>query len=127
MAGDLDALAGAWEITERLTAGVDSREPDDDAKFMWFRPKVILSGDAWAAWEMPYLAQSGLSFGEIDVTRADLHEPWLQRGIFDVTNDILRLCMAGEPSNPRPRSFRSTSDNGCVLYVARRSNEPLPE
>jgi hypothetical protein len=126
MSGDLADLAGAWEITARLTAGRDDREPDDGPKYLWFLCDVIVTGDEWAAWEMPFSARSGPAHGLIDVTCADLLEPWEQSGIFRVQDGILELCMAGEANEARPTAFSSTESNGHVLYVARRSNEPLP-
>ena len=119
-------LLGAWRITERLTAGVDDREPDDDAKFLWFLDDSIVTGDQWAAWNMAYISRGNPDYGEIDVTRNDLNQTWLQRGIFSVSDDTLKLCMAGDESDVRPIEFASTSSNSCVLYVAVKCTEPLP-
>jgi hypothetical protein len=120
-------LSGAWQIQERLSAGVDDRESDDDAKFLWFLDEVIVTGDEWAAWEMPYVVRGGPTTGEIDITRRDRNEQWLQRGIFEVTSPQLRLCLAGAATDDRPEAFASTEENGHVLYVATKSEEPLPE
>ena len=120
------SLRGAWRITQRLDAGFDDREPDDDDKFLWFLDDTIVTGDRWAAWDMPYVARDGTDCGEIDVTRDDVNKPWLQRGIFSVSDNTLRLCMAGRDSDARPNEFASTPTNRYLLYIAERSTEPLP-
>jgi hypothetical protein len=120
-------LLGAWEIIERLDAGKADREPDDDSKYIWFLSDRMVSGDEWAAWDLPYAVRSSQGAGEIDVTRSDRLEPWLQPGIFEVAGRELKLCMAGSRQESRPTSFSSTEANGCVLYVARRSEKELPK
>jgi len=120
------SILGAWRITQRLDAGVDDREPDDDDKFLWFLPESIVTGDRWAAWGMPYVATGGPNAGRIDITRNDLNNPWLQRGIFSVANGILKLCMAGHESDERPNEFTSTPSNNHLMYVASRCDEPVP-
>lgn len=120
-------LLGAWEIMERLDSGRNERPDTDDPKHLWFLPDRIVSGDQWAAWEMPYKARSHQAGGEIDVTRADRWEPWLELGIFEIAGNELRLCMAGSPKGPRPTSFTSSEANGCTLYIARRSQKARPQ
>ena len=120
-------LLGAWEIIQRLTGGVDDREPDDDSKYLWFQQNIIVTGDEWAAWDMPYVVRGEADCGQIDIMREDLWEPWLQQGIFQVEADILKLCMAGRANHPRPQIFSSSADNECVLYVAKRCEKPCPD
>jgi hypothetical protein len=127
VSGEAGELSGTWEITHRLTAGADDSESDDDPKYLWFLSNIIITGDEWAAWDMPFVARSGRGHGELDVTRADSREPWVQLGIFDIAGDVLRLCMAASAGDPRPDAFSSTKSNGCVVYVARRSQKALPE
>ncbi len=125
--GDQRLLVGGWEITMRLYAGEDDREPDDDAKYLWFLTDRIITGDAWAAWEMPYSARAGSAIGEIDVMRADYNEPFLQRGIFQVEGDVLRLCLSPEGVMEPPSGFTSTIENDCLLYLAKRSSVSPPD
>jgi hypothetical protein len=119
-------LLGGWRILRRLTAGIDDREPDDDDKYLWFLADILVTGDDFAAWDMPYSIAGSIEAGTIDVHRDDLNTPWLQRGIFAVSNDRLVLCMSPDPVGGRPTDFSSTPENGAVYYEAERTTKPPP-
>ncbi len=119
-------LIGGWRIVRRLTAGIDDREPDDDDKYLWFLTDIVVTGDDFAAWDMPYSTAGAIASGTIDVHRNDLNAPWLQRGIFAVSDDRLVLCMSPGPSSGRPTDFSSTPENGTVYYEAERTPKPPP-
>lgn len=119
-------LLGGWRIVRRLTAGIDDREPDDDDKYLWFLGHIVVTGDDFAAWHMPYVIAGSPESGTIDVQREDLNTPWLQQGIFSVSGDRLQLCLSPDPGAERPIVFSSTPDNGAVYYEAERTLKPPP-
>jgi uncharacterized protein (TIGR03067 family) len=119
-------LAGAWRVVRLVDAGqVVPREEGDD-HFLWFTPDVIVTGDQWAAWHMPYVIRADCAPMELDVTRDDLEPSWVQKSIVEVKGDTLRICGAGTARRRRPAKFTSTASNKQLLYVAERCDEPLP-
>jgi uncharacterized protein (TIGR03067 family) len=125
-------LHGAWRVVSLTIAGeVVPRETYDDgedfAHYFWFADGVITTGDRWAAWEMPFTMKVDRQPMEIDITRDDLPNSWLQQCIFEIRGDTLRICGAGSVDKPRPSQFTSTGANDQMLYVAERCDEPLPE
>jgi uncharacterized protein (TIGR03067 family) len=122
-------LRGAWRVIMLTGAGENLLREEDgnDCQFLWFTDEVIVTGDKWAAWDIPYTMKADRTPMEIDILRDDLQDPWLQKCIFEVGGDKLRICAAGSPTMPRPSQFSSTVDDQQVLYVAERCNEPLPQ
>ena len=120
-------LCGAWRVVQLISAGEDvTREEEDDYHYLWFTPEIIVSGDRWAAWHMPYAIRADRAPMEIDITRDDLAKPWLQKGIFEVTGDTLRICGAGSARRRRPVKLSRTASNKQVLYTAERCDVPRP-
>ena len=126
MTGQRTSLLGAWQITQRVAAGEDALEPGDEPRFLWFLSDHIVTGDQWAAWNMPYSTAGAPTHGTLDVTRADQRDPWVEPGIYALDSGTLRLCMAGHPMSKRPTEFASTPENGWTLYVLVPSDEAVP-
>lgn len=120
-------LLGAWRIIKILNAGEALEREEDDEQFLWLLEEKIVTGDEWAAWDMPYKLKSDHFPIEIDVTRDDLNESFIDKGLIEVSNQEIKICMSGEEGRPRPSDFTSTPENGQTLYVGIRCNEPLPE
>ena len=125
-------LQGAWKVVSLTIAGeVVPRETYDDgedfAHYFWFADGEITTGDRWAAWEMPFTINVDCQPMEININRDDLPNSWIQKCIFEVTGDTLRICGAGSVDRPRPSQFTSTPVNGQMLYLAERCDEPLPQ
>jgi uncharacterized protein (TIGR03067 family) len=120
-------LRGAWRVARLTDSGKEAPREEDDDHFLWFTDEVIVTGDQWAAWDMPYTMWCDRTPMEIDITRDDLAESWVQKCIFEVKGDTLRICGAASAARPRPSRFSSTAANKQVLYVAERCAEPRPE
>jgi uncharacterized protein (TIGR03067 family) len=121
-------LRGAWKVVTLTDAGEDMprEEGGEDFHFLWFTDGVIVTGDKWAAWRVPYAMNVDRTPMEMDITRDDLVHSWVQKCIFEVAGDTLRICGGGSRTSSRPSEFTSTEDDDQVLYVAERCNEPLP-
>lgn len=120
-------IRGAWRVDRVLVGGVQEPKGEDDEHFLWFTDDVIITGNADAAWEMPF-ALEGTSFpARIGITRSDRLEPWVERALVTVKGDVLQLCSAGAGNHGRPDRFESSEANGWTLYVATRCAEPAPE
>jgi len=133
MSGDKAALevmarlCGAWRVVQLIVAGEDvTRQEEDDYHYLWFTPEIIVTGDRWAAWHMPYALRADRAPMEIDITRDDLVTPWVQKSIIEVNGDTLRICGTGSVRRRRPAKFSSTASNKQVLYTAERGDEPRP-
>lgn len=130
------ALDGAWRVLRITDAGSDATFHDDDKDhsdarptptFLWFTDQTIVAGDGVAAWDMPCRILGSSAHHEIDISRTDRREPWVQRCIIEVIEDTLRIRGAAAATMPRPKEFTSTVENGQVLYLAERCHEPLPK
>jgi hypothetical protein len=124
------------EVVSITDSGADATYHEDDLDyegarptppFFWFANDIIVVGDQGAAWEMPYKVFGTKAPVEIDITRADRWDPWLQRCIVEVVGDTLRICGAGSETQPRPVNFTSSADDEQILYVAERCDEPVPK
>lgn len=119
-------LQGAWRVDRVIIAGVEEPKEEEDELFLWINDGAIITGNADAAWDMPYEMIEGGSPARIDITRTDRWEPWTEKAIVEVEGDSLRLCSAGSGENDRPDQFESSVANGWTLYFARRCDEPVP-
>jgi uncharacterized protein (TIGR03067 family) len=120
------ALLGAWRVVQTVVEGTEEVREEGDEHFLWFTHEAIVTGDQWAAWDMPYSIRDYCVPMQIDIRRQDRGQPWLQLGIFEIADDTLRVCVAGAAANPRPSAPESTPTNGHILYTAKRCDEPLP-
>lgn len=119
-------LLGCWRVDRVIIAGVMEAKEEEDEHFLWINEGTIITGDAWAAWDMPYVLLEGGSIGKIDITRNDQLKPWTEKAIVTVEGDSLQLCSAGTGESDRPDQFKSSSTNGWTLYQGSRCNEPVP-
>jgi uncharacterized protein (TIGR03067 family) len=119
-------LRGAWRVDCVIVAGVETPKEDEDEHFLWFNDEVIITGNADAAWDMPYVLLGNGSPAKIDITRNDRWEPWTERALIKVEGDALQLCSAGSAEKDRPVQFESSVENGWTLYLGSRCNEPVP-
>jgi hypothetical protein len=114
-------------LSENASGKENSNTEDGESShFLWFNEEIIVTGDSWAAWEMPYRLQCDRFPMEIDITREDLPESWLQKCIFELADNTLQICGAGSAVVPRPSGFSSSIANQQILYIAKRCNEPQP-
>jgi hypothetical protein len=145
-------MQGAWQVVKVVIAGESNiensfvvelvsadfevhtldfqenyAEEEESPRFLWFDKEIIITGDEWAAWDMPYQLQCDRSPMEIDITRNDLQQSWLQKCIFEISGDVLQICGSGLAILPRPSAFTSSITNQQILYVANRCNEPRPD
>src|SRR4051812_37894583 len=77
-------LRGAWRVDRVLTGGVEKRKEEGDEHFLWFTDDVITTGNADAAWDMPYELVADGSPAKIDITRNDRWEPWTEQALVRV-------------------------------------------
>jgi uncharacterized protein (TIGR03067 family) len=120
-------LYGAWKIVKTVISGEVKQREEDDEHFLWFLEDKIVTGDEWAAWEMPYEIKKNKFPIEIDIVRDDLNESFLDKGIISISNKEIILCMAGHKDRQRPSEFESNLENNQTLYIGIKCNEPLPE
>jgi uncharacterized protein (TIGR03067 family) len=118
---------GAWRIERVIAAGEENPREDEDEHFLWFTDDAIITGNADAAWEMPYVVVESGPPAQINITRNDRWEPWTERAVVKIEGDALQLCSAGSAENDPPNGFESSAANGWTLYLATRSDEPVPE
>jgi uncharacterized protein (TIGR03067 family) len=118
---------GAWRILRVITAGEEEAREDDDEHFLWFTDDTIITGNADAAWDMPYHVVAIGPPTRIDIMRSDRRKPWKEQAIVKVEGDSLQLCSSGSPDTDRPIAFESSADNRWTLYFGIRCEEPLPD
>src|SRR5947208_1172447 len=67
-------LRGAWRVDRAIVGGVETPKEAGDEHFLWFTDEVVITGNADAAWEMPYTVLGSGSPAKIDITRNDRWE-----------------------------------------------------
>lgn len=109
-----------------IIAGVEKPKEEEDVHFLWINDNAIITGNADAAWDMPYVLLESDSPAKIDITRNDRWEPWTEKAIVKVEGDSLQLCSAESGKGDRPDKFESSAANGWTLYLGSRCDEPVP-
>jgi uncharacterized protein (TIGR03067 family) len=119
-------LRGAWRVERVIEAGMEVSREEGDEHFLWFTDEAIITGNAEAAWDLPYSFVGSGPPIEIDITRNDRWEPWTERAIVKVEGDALQVCSAGSADKGTPDRFESSAATGWTLYIATRCDEPVP-
>lgn len=61
----------------------------------------------------------------LDHTPTESNDPqyvgYLSQGIFEVGNDVAKICVADDPADVRPKTFDT---NSCLLFIVRRVSAP---
>jgi uncharacterized protein (TIGR03067 family) len=122
---DKAALQGTWKVTASESKG--EKVPAEDLKdlFLIFRGDAILIREAGKTQEnFSYVLNPTKKIKEIDVTlKVGPQKGRIDRGIYEIDGDTLRICIQSNKKAPRPREFRSVAGMDLWLVVLQRTKE----
>jgi uncharacterized protein (TIGR03067 family) len=116
---DKEKLQGAWRVIVAEKNG-EKRDREDLVKV-----QIVIAGDKLTIKD-PRLSDEGMVYQldprkkpkEINLRGAETKE--VNRGIYALDGDELKICFANEPGKARPTDFTAKAKSGRVLVVAKR-------
>ena len=122
---DRAALQGTWKVTASTSKGEKVPAEDLKALFLIFRGDAILIREGGKSAEnFSYLLDPTKKIKEIDLTlKVGAQAGKVDRGIYQIDGDTLRICIQSNKDAPRPREFRSPAGSDLWLVVLQRTKE----
>lgn len=122
---DKAALQGVWKVTASVSKG--DKVPADDLKdlYLIFRGDSILIREGGKTEEnFAYLIDPTKDTKEINVTlKVGPQKGRVDKGIYQIDGDTLRICIQTDKDSARPREFSSPAGSQLWLVVLQRSKE----
>ena len=122
---DKAALQGTWKITASVSKGDRATAEEIKDLFLIFRGDAILVREEGKS-------QENFSFQLDPLTKTKAIDLILKigpqkgrvdRGIYEIDGDTLRICIQSNKDSPRPREFVSRTGSELWLVVLQRSKE----
>jgi uncharacterized protein (TIGR03067 family) len=117
---DLDKLQGSWKIVSLEKDG--KKQPEDALKSL----KVIIKDDKFILKEGDKDAESSIKLDPsakpkaIDLTVKEGDAAKTIKGIYQLADDDLKICAAGDPNADRPKDFATKPKANVGLVVLKR-------
>ena len=122
---DKAALKGTWKVTASVSKGDKATADEIKDLFLIFRGDAILVREDGKAQENFFYALDALKkTKEIDlILKVGPQKGRVDRGIYEIDGDTLRICIQSNKDSPRPRDFRSPAGSDLWLVTLQRSKE----
>jgi uncharacterized protein (TIGR03067 family) len=119
---DKAGLQGTWKVTSSVSKGVKA-EPEEI--FLIFRGDAILiREDGKTAENFSFLLDPSKKPKEIDLTlKVGAQKGRVDRGIYQLDGDTLRICIQSNKDAPRPGEFVSPQNSELWLVTLQRTKE----
>ena len=122
---DKGALQGTWKVIASESKG--EKVPAEDIKdlFLIFRGEAILIREGGKTQDnFSFLLDPLKKIKEIDVTlKVGPQKGRVDRGIYEIDGDKLRICIQANKDEARPREFMSRANSELWLVVLQRTKE----
>lgn len=122
---DKAALQGTWKVTASESKG--DKVPADELKnlYLLFRGNAILIREAGKTEDnFSFLLDPAKKVKEIDLTlKVGPQKGRIDRGIYEIDGNTLRICIQSNKDAPRPREFRSDAGSDLWLVTLQRTKE----
>jgi uncharacterized protein (TIGR03067 family) len=116
---DLDLLKGKWTIVSVIEDGKPN-EDENGGTITFAEDKMVLQvkdGEHSGTFKLNATKKPK----QIDVTPLDGDEKGkVMEGIYELTKDGLKICIADHAGTTRPTAFISKEDSGVVLLTLKR-------
>jgi uncharacterized protein (TIGR03067 family) len=116
---DLDLVKGKWTIVSVIEDG-KTNEEESGGTITFAEDKMVLQvrdGEHTGTFKL----DTGKKPKQIDVTPLDGPEKGkVMEGIYELTKDGLKICIADHAGTIRPTAFASKEDSGLVLLTLKR-------
>lgn len=125
-------MVGVWELVSIVERGVDVTEKSGVIDGRELIVYDFRSDGTYSVSAGGRLFESGtwrtdttVSPMQLDHTPTESDDPqylgYVSQGIYEVGNDIAKICIADDPPDVRPKSFDT---NSCLLFIIRRVLAP---
>lgn len=122
---DRAALQGTWKVVESVSKG--EKVPADDLKdlFLIFKGDAILIREGGKTAEnFTFTLDPTKKTKEIDLTlKVGPQKGRVDRGIYEIDGERLRICIQANKDAARPREFVSRPNTELWLVVLQRTKE----
>lgn len=120
---DKTALQGVWKVTASEQNGEKVAAEDIKDLFLIFKQDSILIREGGKTEEkFTFLLDPVKKPKEIDLTiRFGPNEGKVDRAIYQIEGDTLRICIQSNRDSPRPREFSTRGNGKMWLVVLQRS------
>ena len=122
---DKSALKGTWKVTASVSKGEKATADEIKDLFLIFRGDAILVREDGKAHEnFSYTLDPAKKTKEIDlILKIGSQKGRIDRGIYEIDGDTLRICIQSNKDSPRPGEFRSPAASDLWLVTLQRSKE----
>ena len=119
---DRAALQGTWKVTESVSKG--EKAPPEDLFLIFRGDAILIREEGKTAENFSYLLDPSKKPKEIDLTvKVGAQKGRIDRAIYQLDGDTLRICIQTDKAAPRPREFVSPKDSSIWLVVLQRTKE----
>jgi uncharacterized protein (TIGR03067 family) len=119
---DRAALQGTWKVTESVSKG--EKAPLEDLFLIFRGDAILVREEGKTAENFSFLLNPTKKPKEIDLTiKVGAQKGRLDRGIYKIDGDTLRICIQTDKDAPRPTEFASPKDSSLWLVVLQRTKE----
>jgi uncharacterized protein (TIGR03067 family) len=122
---DQIALQGAWKVTASISKGERSAPAEIKDLYLIFRGNAILIREDGKTQEnFAFTLDPAKKPKEIDLTlKVGPQKGRVDRAIYEIDGDTLRICIQSDKDAPRPGEFASPAGSKLWLIVLKRSKE----
>ena len=122
---DKAALQGTWKVTASISKGDKATAEEIKDLHLIFRGDAILVREDGKAQENFIFNLDPLKkIKEVDlILKVGPQKGRIDRGIYEIDGDTLRICIQSNKDSPRPRDFRSPAGSDLWLVTLQRSKE----
>jgi uncharacterized protein (TIGR03067 family) len=122
---DKAALQGTWKVTASISKGDKATAEEIKDLHLIFRGDAILVREDGKAQENFFFNLDPLKkIKEVDlILKVGPQKGRIDRGIYEIDGDTLRICIQSNKDSSRPRDFRSPAGSDLWLVTLQRSKE----
>ena len=122
---DKAALQGVWKVTASESKGEKvSAEELKDLHLLFRGDAILIREGGTTAENFTFLLDPIKKTKEIDVTlKVGPQKGRVDRGIYEIDGDRLRICIQSNKDAPRPREFSTNANSELWLVVLQRTKE----
>lgn len=119
---DRAALQGTWKVTESVSKG--EKAPLEDLFLIFRGDAILIREEGKTAENFSYLLDPTKKPKEMDLTlKVGAQKGRIDRAIYKLDGDTLRICIQTDKGAPRPREFASPTNSSIWLVVLQRTKE----
>lgn len=119
---DKASLQGTWKVASSISKGV--KAPPEEIFLIFRGDAILVREDGKTAENFSFVLDPSKKPKEIDLTiKVGAQKGRVDRGIYQLDGDTLRICIQSNKDAPRPSEFTSPRDSELWLVILQRTKE----